>query len=127
MVKATKKSRSSKASTANTIKQAIDQALRVAYEVDRYEWLCGNKPMPMPPMVTPSTLPLPKPTHHQNNTLLPIDRAKRAICKFYPGGADEVSTAAVKRKLNVELADENKQLGVKALSYDTVARALGRR
>ncbi len=69
----------------------------------------------------------PKLKHHQNSTPLPIDRARRAIREYYPSGADEVSTAAVTRRLAIGLEDENKQLGVKALSYDTVARALGRR
>jgi hypothetical protein len=113
--------------TITSQERAVKSALRIAYEVRRYEWLSGDKPMTPPMVLVPSTLPLPKPTRHQNNTLLPIDRAKRAIREFYKDGTDGVSTAAVTRRLAIELMDENKQLGVKALSYDTVARALGRR
>jgi hypothetical protein len=97
---------------------AADKARK---RIDRYQAIRDGQ---IPPRWMKKAATKPKPIRHQP---LPVDRAKQAIPKAYPGGTDGISTVAIHKKLATVLADENKQLGVKALSYDTVARALGRR
>jgi hypothetical protein len=73
MAKAKKKS-----ITTETPEQlAIRQALRIAYEVDRWQWLCGNKPfVPMMPMTPAPPAPSKKSTERkegpQERRLTPV-------------------------------------------------------
>jgi hypothetical protein len=115
--------------------RAIRQALRVEYEVDRYKWLCGNKPMT--PKVMPTTFapvpstsvkskPKPKPKGRPSYWDKP---ARRALDKLYPGWPNSTAgifTGVITEKVVKALKDEIKQSGRSPPTRGLIGRILGR-
>ena len=102
MAKATKKT-----STADTSEQqAVEQALRIAYQVGRYEWLNG-RPMsaPMVPVAIPAPPTKPRKIHAQSQR----DRVQRALSSvdLFPHGTDGIQPAVIVRAVQEALKSES--------------------
>jgi len=124
MAKAGKKS----TTTGTPEQRAIRQALRVAYEVDRYQWLCGNPmtPMPMIPASMPSTSPTVKPEPKSKPKGRPSywrSSVRRELAKI---NTDGVSLAVITQKVVAALRDEIKQSGRSPPTRSLIGRELGR-
>jgi hypothetical protein len=106
--------------------RATERALRIAYQVGRYEWLNGRAPMspsavpvaiPAPP--APATLP-PKPKGRPSYWDASVERVLGSI------QTDGVSTAVITRKVRAALSDEIKQSGRSPPNRGLIGRKLGR-
>jgi hypothetical protein len=103
----------------------VRRALRTAYEVDRWQWLSGNKPLPpmspgvVPAKPTPATKPAP--------AKAPRQRVLRVLPQLYPNGTEGIPTSVIARRVAIALKPESDELGLPDPSLTTVKRALGRR
>jgi hypothetical protein len=121
-----------KKSTTTAGQRAIRQASRVEYEVDRYRWLCGNKPMaPLimsAPVMRAPTAPTLKPKERKRPQ---GDRVQQSMRRLYGGvpARAAVKTAVAVRAIIADLKAENKRLGINLLdpSRPAIERVLGRR
>ena len=111
-----------------TVDQVVAQALRVAYEVDRWNWLCGNKPFPVPPMLVRPVPSRSGPTKEAAQST--ASRSKPAVDRAIPILHEQYSLTEIGSvKLEAAYAKVVEVLagqGKPAVSCDSVRRALAR-
>jgi hypothetical protein len=95
-----------KSSTAE--QRATERALRIAYQVGRYEWLNG-RPMSSPMMPVAITAPPPAPPKRERKSYW-ADPVERVLSELGNSIASD-KPAAVIEKVRSALADEIKQSG----------------
>jgi hypothetical protein len=100
--------------------EAVRRALRIAYEVDRWQWLSGNKPLP--PM-SPGVVPAKSAGRKASQS----DRVKRVLPELYPNGTAGISPSVIQRCVAKALKTESKKLGLRDPSLGAVRSALGLR